>query len=136
MGDAPPFLLLKLRTCDEFDTWLQPVPDKVPLLLDLTLDYSADMAALKPWTRIDVTVSGYKRTFALLSIEPAQQRSDVYVFKPLARPTPEVQGPSWSSELEFDTSPQLAHDIERLADFLERRETTQNLAVRATGTPN
>jgi hypothetical protein len=133
--ETAPFLLLKLRSVDDFDTWLEPT-GKVPLRVDMRLAYEPDLAATPYLHRMAVSINGYSRIFAVLSVEPVQDGKDVLTFypepgKPPVQPTVDSIAHSWVGE--FKASPELTRDIERLMDFMERRGTTESLAYGAVG---
>jgi len=89
-------LRLKLRSCDDLDhvrfslagvTGAHP-----PHLAELTLPYTAELAAIKFLHHIEVKIMAYCRRFAVLSVEPAQTCTDVLVLREIRLPSEESAG--------------------------------------------
>jgi hypothetical protein len=138
MSENPaPFLLLKLRSCDDLDD-LKFTGEKVPVRLDLRLAYSAELADL-PVLHVDLF--GFSRTFAVLGVEPVQDGTNTFTFHPTPgglkeKPTLDSIAQAWAGHLAnrpdlATTKQQMQDAVDFVSDYFSQRTTSQSLAFGA-----
>jgi hypothetical protein len=135
--EIPAFLLLHLRSIDDDGgllSWRGPVGGQQPLAALLTLAYTDQLARLQKLTIIELQLGlGYSRQFALLSIEPAPTADhvDLSLFDLTDIEPAEPQTSSFSHTIEFEGSPKMAADINRLFERISLHSNTQQVALRS-----
>lgn len=146
--ETAPYLRLKLRTCDDFNYKFEPT-GKAPLQAEIVLAYSVEYAVLKPFSYITLDIAGFKRKFVVLTSEPVYQQERIGLVSITQLPSEQVPRPgeptidsvakAWtgvaSHSFDVEAKSKLARDIQQLADFLERRATTESLAYGVNGQP-
>lgn len=148
--ETAPFLLLKLRTCDDLDDFsklkftLAGAVEKSPVRVDLRLAYDADLAALPVLHQMNVDLFGFSRRFMVLSVEPVQDGANMFTFyptpgQPVVKPTVDSIAAAWAGHLanrpDFATTKaQMQRDIDFISDYMNRRPSTSEiLAYGAAG---
>ena len=128
------FMVLKLLSVDDYDgallSWRGAVGGLPSLLVDLTTDYDERLAALKPYTLLDLDVHGCKRRFALLTVVPAPDAYESGMVVRTRRVEPEATSEMLDGDFfgKFQATGQLAADIQHLVEFLTLRGNLEDVA--------
>jgi hypothetical protein len=125
-----PFLLLKLRSCDDLED-LKVFGEKTPVRLDLRLAYSDELAALPALHRMALDLFGFSRTFLVLAVEPVQDGTHVFTFyptpgQPVVKPTVHSIAAAWAGHVAnrpslATTKQQMQQASDLIADYFSRQ---------------